>query len=145
DTLVGGSTAATNIARFGAGGLRNTRDNFVLAAGKLGLGRRDVMPCISFFAPVSVDDDGRFHWHEDRRHAGDFVDLRAEMDLLIAISNCPHPLDSASSYSGEPVEVIRYRTPPASKDDLCRHASAESMRAFENNEFLDAGMAGQVS
>lgn len=142
DTLVGGSTVATNAARFGAGSFRNARENFLLAAGKLGLGRRDVMPCISFFAPVSVDDGGKFLWHEDRRHEGDFVDLRAEMDLLIAISNCPHPLDPATSYPHEAVEIIRYRAPAIGKDDLCRNASAESARAFENNEFLDVGMAG---
>jgi urea carboxylase-associated protein 2 len=142
DTLVGGSTAATNAKHYGAENFRNTRDNFILAAGKLGLGRRDVMPCISFFAPVGVDDSGKFLWNESRRHAGDFVDLRAEMDLLIALSNCPHPLDPASSYAGDSVEIIRYRAPVAGTNDLCRTASAESMRAFENNAFLDAGLAG---
>lgn len=141
DTLVGGSTAATNALHYGADNFRNTRDNFILAAGKLGLGRSDVMPCISFFAPISVDDSGKFFWHEDRRHGGDFVDLRAEMDLLVALSNCPHPLDPASSYSQEPAEIIRYRAAAVREDDLCRNASAESMRAFENNAFLDAVMA----
>ncbi|MBX9710239.1 MAG: DUF1989 domain-containing protein, partial [Xanthobacteraceae bacterium] len=103
---------------------------------------RDVMPCISFFAPVSVDGSGKFLWNEDRRHAGDFVDLRAEMDLLVALSNCPHPLDPASSYPNDSVEIIRFRAPAAGKGDLCRTASAESIRAFENTAFLEAGMAG---
>lgn len=143
DTLMGGSTAATNAARYGAKHHRNTRDNFILAAGKLGLDRRDVMPCISFFAPVSIDPAGRFVWQNDRRHAGDFVDLRAEMDLLIALSNCPHPLDPATSYSTESVEIVRYQAEPASAGDLCRTASAEAARAFENNAFLLAsGVAG---
>ena len=55
DALAGGSTAATNEARYHTTTLRNTRDNFILAAGKWGLDRRDVHSCISFFAPVSVD------------------------------------------------------------------------------------------
>ncbi len=143
DTLAGGSTAATNAARYGAGAHRNTRDNFILAAGKLGLDRRDVMPCISFFAPVSVDAEGRFQWLADRRQAGDFVDLRAEMDLLIALSNCPHPLDPSPRYAEDPVEIIRYRAAPAGADDLCRTASAEAIRAFENNAFFfDSSVAG---
>lgn len=141
DTLAGGSSAATNAMHYGEDNHRNTRDNFILAAGKLGLGRRDVMPCINFFAPVSVDSSGKFLWNDDRRQAGDFVDLRAEMDLLVALSNCPHPLDPASTYSKGPVAIVRYRAPEAGVDDLCRTASAESMRAFENNAFLDAGMA----
>lgn len=143
DTLAGGSTAATNEARYGAGPFRNSRDNFILAAGKLGLDRRDVMPCISFFAPVSVDSDGRFQWDAARRQAGDFVDLRAEMDLLIALSNCPHPLDPSPRYAEEAVEIVRYRAAPVGADDLCRTASAEAIRAFGNNAFLlDSSVAG---
>jgi uncharacterized protein len=49
DTVAGGSNAASNAARYGAASFRNTRDNFILAAGKLGLDRRGVMPCISFY------------------------------------------------------------------------------------------------
>jgi uncharacterized protein len=142
DTLAGGSTPATNNARYGTRDTRNTRDNFILAAGKLGLDRRDVMPCVSFFAPVSVDADGRFVWDANRRHAGDFVDLRAEMDLLMALSNCPHPLDPATTYAPQPVEIIRYAPEPAGADDLCRTASAEAVRAFENNAiFLNRSVA----
>lgn len=135
DTLVGGSTAKTTEAKYGKGSFRNTRDNFMLAAMKLGLDRRDVHPCVSFFAPVSIDADGRFFWAEDRREKGDFVDLHAEMDLLIALSNCPHPLDPASSYPQASVEAVRYRSASPAVDDLCRTATAEAARAFENNAF----------
>jgi urea carboxylase-associated protein 2 len=133
DTLVGGSTTATNQVKYGDGPFRNTRENFILAAAKLGLDRRDVHPCVSFFAPVAVDADGKFLWAEGRRHNGDFVDLRAEMDLLIALSNCPHPLDPAKSYPQASVEIVRYRTATPSADDLCRTATAEAVRAFDNN------------
>lgn len=142
DTLMGGSTAATNEARYHTTTLRNTRDNFILAAGKLGLNRRDVHPSISFFAPVSVEDGGRFVWSDARRGAGDFIDLRAEMDLLVALSNCPHPLDPSLAYAPGVVDVVRYQAKPAIADDLCRTASAEAARAFENNAFLfQSGMA----
>jgi uncharacterized protein len=133
DALVGGSTAKTNVEKYGEGSFRNTRDNFVLAATKLGLDRRDVHPCVSFFAPVSIDADGKFFWSEQRRQKGDFVDLRAEMDLLVALSNCPHPLDPACSYPQGSVEISRYRAGAAAADDLCRTATAEAARAFENN------------
>jgi uncharacterized protein len=136
DTLVGGSNAASNEARYGAGAFRNSRDNFILAAGKFGLDRRDVMPCISFFAPVTIEADGRFAWQAGRRNAGDFIDLRAEMDLLVALSNCPHPLDPSPTYPDAPIEIVRYRAEPHGDDDLCRTASAEAIRAFANNAFL---------
>ncbi|MEO5805459.1 urea amidolyase associated protein UAAP1 [Devosia sp.] len=124
DGLVGGSTAATHP------GQRNTRDNFILVAGKLGLDRRDIPSAMTFFAPLRVDADGNFVWREDLRVAGDYVDLRAEMDLIIALSNCPHPLDPKPVTN--PVTVTRFRLPVAA-DDLCRTATAEAVRGFENN------------
>jgi urea carboxylase-associated protein 2 len=133
DALVGGSTAKANQAKYGESGFRNTRDSFILAAAKLGLDRRDVHPCVSFFAPVAIEADGKFVWSEQRRHSGDFVDLRAEMDLLVALSNCPHPLDPAEVYPQASVEIVRYRAGAPVADDLCRTASAEAVRAFENN------------
>ncbi|MGV8854744.1 MAG: urea amidolyase associated protein UAAP1 [Devosia sp.] len=136
DGLMGGSTVASN-ARY-PGDTRNTRDNFILAAGKLGLDRRDIPSALSFFAPVRVDGDGRFFWREDLRQAGDYVELRAEMDLTIALSNCPHPLDPAPAYAPNPVNVTRFRVPVAA-DDLCRTATAEAVRGFENNALQLAG------
>jgi urea carboxylase-associated protein 2 len=143
DALAGGSTTATNEARYHTTTLRNTRDNFILAAGKLGLDRRDVHPCISFFAPVNVDAEGRFQWNPSRRQTGDFIDLRAEMDVLVALSNCPHPLDPSPTYAPGDAEIVRYRTGRVGDDDLCRTASAEAARAFENNAFfLDSRAEG---
>jgi urea carboxylase-associated protein 2 len=129
DLLVGGSTPASTLARFGAVG-RNTRENFIAAASKLGLGVRDIPPCVTFFAPVTTDLAGRFVWHDGRKHVGDFVDLRAEMNLIIVVSNCTHPLDSRDAPSPDAVTLIKHRGPAAAADDLCRTASPEAARAF---------------
>ena len=134
DALMGGSTAASTLAQFGPGPFRNTRDNFVLAALKLGLSRRDIATCITFFAPVSVAADGRFTWREGVRRPGDFVELRAEMDLRVALSAAPHPLDPAPAYAPGAIEVVRLRGAPAPADDPCRTASPEARRGFENTE-----------
>ena len=136
DAIVGGSTPGSNARRYGGAATRNTRDNFLLAAQKLGLGARDVPPCVAFFAPVRVDGDGRFAWHEERRTGGDYVDLRAEIDLLVALSNCPHPLDPSPTFDPAPVEAIRFRGPVVARDDLCRTATDEARRGFENNAAL---------
>ena len=60
DVLTGGSTPESNARRYGDATLRNTRDNFRLAAGKLGLSRRDVHPCLTLFAGVRTDEAGGF-------------------------------------------------------------------------------------
>jgi urea carboxylase-associated protein 2 len=131
DALMGGSTAASNAARY-AGATRNTRDNLVLVAGKLGLTRRDIPMALSLFAPVRVEADGRLGWKPDLLHGSDYVDLRAEMDLFVGLSNCPHPLDPKPDYAPAAVTVTRYR-PPDTAADLCRTATAEAIRGFENN------------
>ncbi|CAA2107397.1 hypothetical protein MBUL_04139 [Methylobacterium bullatum] len=133
DALVGGSNAESNAARYAGGPYRNTRDNLVLAALKAGLDRRDIPACITLFAPVSVGAEGHFAWNEAGRRAGDFVDLRAELDLLVTLSNCPHPLDPNPDYAPNPVVVTRFRAPVPAADDLCRTATIEAVRGFENN------------
>jgi uncharacterized protein len=136
DLLVGGSTPASVLASTGAGG-RNTQENFLAAASKIGLGVRDIAPCITFFAPVALDDAGRFVWKEGRKRAGDFVDLRAEMNLIVVASNCAHPLNPASSAGGT-ATLIRHEMRSAGAEDLCRTASPEAIRAFAFTDRLYA-------
>jgi uncharacterized protein len=138
DGLVGGSTSASNAARYPGAATRNTRDNLVLVAGKLGLTRRDIPMALTLFAPVRVQQDGSFTWQSDLLNGGDYVDLRAEMDLLVGLSNCPHPLDPSPFFAPAPAVVTRYRPPETGPDDLCRTATAEAVRGFENNAFAGA-------
>jgi urea carboxylase-associated protein 2 len=128
DLLVGGSTPASVLAATGAGG-RNTQENFLAAVSKIGLGVRDISPCITFFAPVALDEAGRFLWQQGRKRAGDFVDLRAEMNLIVVASNCTHPLNPQPSAGGG-VTLIKHHAPAAAEGDLCRATSPEATRAF---------------
>ena len=136
DLLVGGSTPASVFAATGASG-RNTQENFLAAVSKAGLGVRDIPPCITFFAPVALDGAGRFLWKEGRKRAGDLVDLRAEMNLIVAASNCAHPLNPSPSAGGV-VTLIKHRGSGTRSDDLCRTASPEAMRAFAFTDRLYA-------
>ncbi len=120
DALLGGSIQ----------GVRNSRDNFLLAAGKHGLDARDVPPCITFFAGVQTDEAGALRWRPGVTRAGDAVDLLAAMDLLVAVSNCPHSLAGGAA---QPVDVMTWR-PSAGADAGARAAGPEAARAFENTE-----------
>jgi urea carboxylase-associated protein 2 len=119
-------------------GQRNTRDNFVAAVGKLGLDRRDIPPSVSFFAPVLVGANGGLAWNAEHHQAGDFVDLRAEMNLLVAISNCAHPLNPAGEVAPGPLDLVRYRAPAAGTENVCRNAGPEAARAFAATDRLFA-------
>jgi uncharacterized protein YcgI (DUF1989 family) len=137
DLLVGGSTSASTRATFGAT-TRNTQDNFLAAGSKIGLDIRDIPPCVTLFAPVSLDDSGRFCWREGCKRPGDFVDLRAEMNLIIVASNCPHPLDPSRPAASGPVTLIKYRAAAPAADDPCRTSSPEATRAFAFTDRLFA-------
>ena len=128
DVLTGGSGPT------GAGTprQRNTRDNMVLAVAKLGLDRRDLPMLLTFFAPVRVDAAGRFVWNATLLSGADYVDLRAEMPLILALSNTRHPMDPATG-DVPPVTATLQAAQAVAADDLCRTATAEAMRGFDNN------------
>ena len=138
DVLMGGSTAASNAKRYGDTKTRNTRDNFLIVANKLGLDKRDIPAALSLFAPVRVDKDGKFGWKPELLNGADYIELRAEMDMVVGLSNCPHPLDPNESYAPNPVTVTRIVAVEPAADDLCRTATAEAVRGFENNAFAQA-------
>lgn len=138
DLLMGASTPASTQAAYGVDYARNSHENFLAAAAKLGLGLGDIPGCITFFAPVSLDKAGRFKWNKARKKAEDFVDLRAEMNVVLVVSNCPHPLDPARPAGANAIELVHYRAPAAGSDDPCRTGSAEAMRAFTFTDRLFA-------
>jgi hypothetical protein len=111
---------------------RNTRDNMILAAAKLGLSRRDLPMLMTFFAPVRVDAAGRFFWNATLLSGEDWVELRAELPLVLALSNTRHPLD-ATPGDAPPVTLTLQAARNIAEDDLCRTATAEAVRGFENN------------
>jgi urea carboxylase-associated protein 2 len=139
DCIAGGSTPESNARKYGETALhRNTRDNFLLAAAKLGLGPRDIGPCITFFAGVATNDVGGLVWKSGPATAP-YVDLRAEMNLLVALSNCPHPIAPTRRFEVPPVRAMIWRSPVPEPSDLSRTASEEAIRAFENTDARYAG------
>lgn len=133
DLMAGASTAASVAARFPGDPYRtNARDNFTLALSKFGFGKREVVPAISFFTGIEVVEGSRLHWLEGASKPGDFIDLRAEMNVLVAVSNTAHPFDEAG---GEhTIDAVVWQGPAAATDDPCRTSCEEARRAFVNTD-----------
>ncbi|HKY13402.1 MAG TPA: urea amidolyase associated protein UAAP1 [Microthrixaceae bacterium] len=138
DCFCGASTLAINEARYGDGSASGTspgaRELLALAAAKHGLTRRDLPPSIGLFKGVRVSDDGGLDF-DGAPASGSFVELRAELDVLVVIANSPHPLDPRSAHAGTPVRCTAWRTLRPAADPF-RDTSPERQRAFENTEHL---------
>ncbi len=129
DVLTGGSGAAAPFTPA----FRSTRENMVLAVAKLGLDKRDLPALITFFAPIAVDAEGALSWNAANAATGDWVELRAEVDMAVALSATRHPLDPCAAPEVPATQVLRLAARPVAADDPCRTATAEARRAFENN------------
>jgi urea carboxylase-associated protein 1 len=106
DTIGGCCSSASNQVRYGISGTPNCRDNFLRALVPFGLGRKDVVANVNFFMNVPVEPDGRMGIAEGLSHPGDFVDLRAEMDVLAVISNCPQTRNPCNGYNPTPIRLV---------------------------------------
>lgn len=144
DPLCGVSSADSVRAKYGErryqehrnAMYRNGKDSLLIELGKWGLGLRDLVPNLNLFSKVTVDGDGRFHFVSNHSKKGSFVELRCEMDTLIALSTAPHPLDPNTEYAPKKVGVLAWESGPAGPDDLCRLSCPENRRGYYNTELI---------
>jgi urea carboxylase-associated protein 2 len=136
DTFCGASNAATNGAKYGDGSNSgphpNGRDRLLLGAAKHGLTRRDVHPCVNLFKGTRIEADGTITPLVGPYEPGRSLILRAEMDVIAVIANCPHVLDPRADWTVTPLRATAGRGPVTPAHDAIRNATPEGLRAFEN-------------
>ena len=97
-----------NRIRYGVPGTRNCRDNFARALAPWGFNKRQIPNAFVPFMRVEVEPDGTMEIREPTSRAGDFYDLKAEMDLLVAVSNCPQERNPCNGFNPTPMGIIIY-------------------------------------
>lgn len=112
--------------------LRNGKDSFLIELGKYGLGKKDLAANVNWFSRVEVSDAGDLIWSDTQSQPGDALTLRFEMDAIVAMHTCPHPLNPATDYPRKPIRYEIRELPVATLDDAARIQRPESERAFEN-------------
>jgi uncharacterized protein YcgI (DUF1989 family) len=117
-----------------AGCSKRALRSFLVELGKWGLGRRDLTSIVNCFSRVDVAANGGMSYREGNSRAGDFVELRAEMNVLAILNTCPHPLDPNPQYQPKPVLVSVRRAAAAATDDPCRISRPENGRGFTLTE-----------
>lgn len=101
-----------NRIRYGVPNTRNCRDNFAMALEKWNLDRRRIPNAFVPFMNVGVNEAGTFEIREPTSEPGDFYDLRAEMDLLVAVSNCPQERNPCNAYNPTSMGILIYKGTP---------------------------------
>lgn len=112
---------------------QNGHDSLLVEAAKYGMGRRDLAACVNWFSKVVVEESGAVRLAAEAAKPGASVELRFEMDTLVLMHTCPHPLDESAEYPRKPVRFEIIEGPPAAADDPCRLSAQENGRGFENN------------
>lgn len=135
DAFCGPSNAASNARAYGdgsnSGPYPSARDRLLLGAGKFGLGRRDVHPSLTIFKGAQIAADGSVTPVLGPFAPGREILLRAEMNLIFVVANCPHVLDPRP-WSVTPLRASAWRGEVAKNDDPIRNATPEGRRAFLN-------------
>lgn len=111
DTSAGACSAEANTVRFGhhTKYMHSCRDNFVLELSRHGMSKRDIVSNINFFMNVPIEADGALAIVDGVSKPGDYVDIRAEMDLLCVISNCPQVNNPCNGFNPTPIRVLVWK------------------------------------
>lgn len=142
DTFCGVSDAVLVAEKYGTANFqthrnemyRSGKDGLLIELGKWGLGKRDLVANVNFFSKVTADSDGNLYFQPGHSKAGDTIDLRFDMDVLLALSTAPHPLDPSPQYRPAAVKLTAWHAGTAPADDLCRNSCPQNQRGFINTE-----------
>jgi len=116
DTLGGACSCESNTARYALEKryMHSCRDSFMLALSHTDdaaseiprLTKRDVVSNINFFMNVPVTPEGRLTFEDGISAPGKYVEMRAEMDVVVLVSNCPQLNNPCNGYNPTPVRFL---------------------------------------
>ena len=111
DTLGGACATESNTVRYSLEKrcMHACRDSWMLAIAEhpeFGISKRDITHNINFFMNVPVTPEGGLTFADGISAPGKYVELKAEMDIVMLISNCPQLNNPCNGYNPTPIEVI---------------------------------------
>lgn len=108
DTLGGACSMESNSVRYGLHKkhLHACVENYLLELSKYEMNKRDLVSNINFYMNVPVSADGTLEIVDGISEAGKQIDLRAEMDVMVLISNCPQINNPCNAYNPTPIRLI---------------------------------------
>lgn len=147
ETVCGNSHASHIAAKWGKRDYQNDRndwlqnghDAMLVEMAKYGLSKADIVANLNLFSRVGTDAEGNMSLQEGNSPASSSVTLRFEMDTLVMLHTCPHPLSNAATYPKKPIAILLEKAAPVVEDDFCKMSRPENQRGFANNELYYFG------
>ncbi len=114
DTVGGACAAESNTTRYALEKypMHSCRDSFLHALAHdpicehLGMSKRDIPSNINFFMNVPVSEDGGLDFADGVSAPGKYVEMKAEMDVVVLISNCPQLNNPCNAYNPTPIQLL---------------------------------------
>jgi urea carboxylase-associated protein 1 len=114
DTVGGACAAESNTVRYALDKypMHSCRDSFLHALAHdpicegLGMSKRDIPSNINFFMNVPVSEDGGLDFADGVSAPGKYVEMKAEMDVVVLISNCPQLNNPCNAYNPTPIQLL---------------------------------------
>jgi uncharacterized protein len=108
DTVGGACSMESNSVRYGLHKkhLHACVENYLLELSQYEMNKRDLVSNINFYMNVPVSADGTLEIVDGISESGKYVDLRAEMDVMVLISNCPQINNPCNAYNPTPIRLI---------------------------------------
>lgn len=108
DTCAGACSCESNTVRFGheTRFMHSCRENFITELSKYGMSKRDLVSNVNFFMNVPIRPNGELTVDDGVSEPGGYVELQAEMDVLVLISNCPQVNNPCNGFTPTPIQII---------------------------------------
>lgn len=147
DTVCANTSAKITESKWGARDYQNARnewnqnghDSFIVELAKYGLGARDMAANLNLFSKVITDDAGNISLAQEAGTPNQTLTLRFEMDTLVLLHTCPHPLNQEATYPRYGINLDLRPAEPIQADDACLTHCDENRRGFENNRLYYLG------
>jgi urea carboxylase-associated protein 1 len=108
DTIAGACSKESNTLRYGhhTSHQHACAENFLAEATKWGMGKRDIVSNVNFFMNVPVEADGTLGIVDGLSAPGKSLTLRADVDTLVLVSNCPQINNPCNGFDPTPVRMV---------------------------------------
>ena len=118
---------------------QNGNDAFLVELAKYGLGKSDLPSNINWFNRCVIAEDGAIDLNPSDSSKGSVIKLRMEMDCLVLLHTCPHPMYQKPDYPQGTIALSLSDAEPVTADDVCLNSCDENRRGFENNRLYHLG------